>query len=391
MIELAPTLFLFGAFMLSLLGVFLYAIWRGDEEAQELWWWSAVFATAGAAALTYAFRNEAEWLSIIFGNALNMWSCGLLWTGVVVFVEKPVRLPLALLGGAIWIAGLWRMGIHMRIAETAAISAVYEAAAAWELFRYNRIREQRLVSSRVTAWIIALQAALDFALAVAAPFLVVDNESFLTSPYLKARFLELSGFVAILGFLVATLSKERLAKRREVAAMIDPLTGLPNRRAFERAVERAKRSAPAPSTAVLVFDLDNFKYINDRFGHAEGDRVLAVFGATATRNTRSSDMLARIGGEEFVAILSPADRTSALAIAERIRSAFIHDAAHLADGAATVSVGVTVLEDATPDLAAMTRVADDALYRAKAEGRNRVIFAGAQRRGDAGILSVTAR
>lgn len=378
MIELAPTLFLFGAFMLSLLGVFLYAIWRGDEEAQELWWWSAVFATAGAAALTYAFRNEAEWLSIIFGNALNMWSCGLLWTGVVVFVEKPVRLPLALLGGAIWIAGLWRADLNMRIAETAAISAVYEAAAAWELFRYNQIREQRLVSSRVTAWIIALQAALDFALAVAAPFLVVDNESFLTSPYLKARFLELSGFVAILGFLVATLSKERLASRREVAALIDPLTGLPNRRAFDRAVERARRGATPRATAVLVFDLDNFKFINDRFGHAVGDRVLAAFGAAASRSIRANDLLARIGGEEFVAILSPADQTSALAIAERIRAVFVREAKHLADGAATVSVGVTVIEHETPDLAAMTRVADDALYRAKAEGRNRVIFAGEQ-------------
>ncbi|CAN2534961.1 hypothetical+protein [Methylocapsa aurea] len=375
MIALAPTLFLFGAFMLSLLGVFLYAIWRGDEEAEELWWWAAVFATAGASALCYAFRNEAEWLSVIFGNVLTLWSCGLLWTGVVVFVGKPARPLLAGLGAAIWAAGLWRADLHYRIAEISAVSAIYEAAAGAELFRYNRIQGQRLVSSQVTAWIIALQAALDAALVIGAPFLAVDEVSFIVSPYMKYRFLELSGFIAILGFLLAMLSKERLASRREIAAMIDPLTGLPNRRAFDRAVERAKRSAPAPATAVLVFDLDNFKYINDRFGHAVGDRVLAAFGATATRNVRSSDMLARIGGEEFVAILSPADRVSALTIAERIRSAFIRDAAHLADGAATVSVGVTVLEDEIPDLAAMTRIADDALYRAKAEGRNRVIFA----------------
>ncbi|OAI27983.1 diguanylate cyclase [Methylosinus sp. R-45379] len=378
MIALAPTLYLFGAFMLSLLGVFLYAIWRGDEEAEELWWWAAVFATAGASALCYAFRNEVEWLSIIFGNALTLWACGLLWTGILVFVGEPVRPLLALLGGVIWAAGLWRADIHFRISEISAISAIYEIAAAVELFRYNRIGGQRLVVSRVTAWIIALQAGIEFTLAIAAPFIAVDEASFLTSPYQKYRFLELSGFIAVLGFLLATLSKERLAKRREVAAMIDPLTGLPNRRAFDRAVERSKRSAPAPSTAVLVFDLDNFKYINDRFGHAEGDRVLAAFGATATRNTRANDMLARIGGEEFIAILSPADRTSALVIAERIRSAFIRDAAHLADGAATVSVGVTVLENAQPDLAVMTRVADDALYRAKAEGRNRVIFASVQ-------------
>lgn len=389
MIALAPTLYLFGAFVLSMLGVFLHLIGHGDEEAPELSWWSAVFATAGASALSYAFRNEADWLSIIFGNALTLWSCGLLWAGVIVFVEKTVRLPLALLGGVIWIAGLWRAELHLRIAEISAMSAIYEAAAARELFLYNQIHGRRLVSSRVTAWIVALQAGLDFALAIAAPSIAVDEESILASPYLKFRFLELSGFIAILGFFLATLSKERLASRREIAALIDPLTGLPNRRAFERAVERAKHAATPRGAAVLVFDLDNFKYINDRFGHAAGDRVLAAFGAAAARNVRSSDMLARIGGEEFVAILSPVDRSSALAIAERIRAAFIREAAHLAEGAATVSVGVAVTEHEAPDFAAMTRIADDALYRAKAEGRNRVVFAGDGRKMKLGALSAS--
>ncbi len=163
--------------------------------------------------------------------------------GVVVFVGKPARPLLAGLGAAIWAAGLWRADLHYRIAEISAVSAIYEAAAGAELFRYNRIQGQRLVSSQVTAWIIALQAALDAALVIGAPFLAVDEVSFIVSPYMKYRFLELSGFIAILGFLLAMLSKERLASRREIAAMIDPLTGLPNRRAFDRAVERAKRSA----------------------------------------------------------------------------------------------------------------------------------------------------
>ena len=137
-----------------------------------------------------------------------------------------------------------------------------------------------------------------------------------------------------------------------------------------------KHASRKDTAALLVFDLDNFKEINDRFGHPEGDRVLVAFGETATRNIRSGDILARIGGEEFAALLRPVDRETALAIAERIRAAFIEDTSYLAGGLATVSVGVAVVENCLPDLREMTATADAALYRAKAAGRNRVVFAG---------------
>lgn len=376
MISLAPTLFLFSAVMLALLSLFMFAISRHDSEASELSWWTLAFVMACGSTICFAFRNEIAWLSIVAGNALILWACGFLWMGVAAFVGSKAHPLAALLGGLVWLAGLWTADIHLRVAAVAAVAGTYEAMAARALFDYERRQKEGLVSTRAVALTIAFQACVETAIAISASFLDIEAERFTDSAYLKCRFLEFTGFAAALGFTLTSLSKERLARRREIAATVDPLTGVANRRGFDQAVERATRSASGPrSAAVLVFDLDNFKDINDRFGHAVGDRVLTAFGETAKRNIRGGDMLARIGGEEFAALLSPADRRSALAVAERIRSAFVKDAAHLADGAATVSVGVAVVEGTSPNFAAMTRAADDALYRAKAEGRNRVIFA----------------
>jgi diguanylate cyclase (GGDEF)-like protein len=363
--------------MLLLLSTFSYFIWRSDEEAKELRWWTAAFVMAGSSAFCSAFRNQIEMLSIILGNALMLWSYGFLWTGAAVFADRPLRPRLALLGGVVWLSGLWTLDIHLRTAAVAAIAAIYEIMTAYELFSYDRDQNGRLVLARVAAWATALQAGLDVILAVSAPFLKIEAAHFTSSSFSKYRWLELSCYTAVLGFALIALSKERLASRREIAAMSDPLTGVANRRAFDRAIERATKSATTKQTsAVLVCDLDNFKHINDRFGHAVGDRVLTVFGEIATRHIRASDTLARIGGEEFAALLCPADRKIALAVAERIRLGFIEESSFLAEGQATVSIGVALVEGRAPDYWATTRAADAALYQAKATGRNRVVFAG---------------
>jgi diguanylate cyclase (GGDEF)-like protein len=158
------------------------------------------------------------------------------------------------------------------------------------------------------------------------------------------------------------------------AASTDHLTGLLNRRALmdnatQLCTRQAKRKEPV---AVLMFDLDHFKSINDRFGHHVGDEVLRLFGAVARANMRASDLIGRLGGEEFFALL-PGTISDAAIVAERVRAAFEVAAVSVGgcDAGATVSTGVASGAPGT-DVTALLIRSDAALYRAKAKGRNRV-------------------
>jgi diguanylate cyclase (GGDEF)-like protein len=129
---------------------------------------------------------------------------------------------------------------------------------------------------------------------------------------------------------------------------------------------------------VLFLDLDRFKSINDRYGHALGDRVLQALAATVKSVIRSSDFICRLGGEEFAVVLYGAPRENAVAIAERIRLAFAERAAVIEGEpvAATVSIGLTFHDGPIVDLSELLWKADQAMYRAKERGRNRVELLG---------------
>ncbi|HKR46422.1 MAG TPA: diguanylate cyclase [Paraburkholderia sp.] len=185
------------------------------------------------------------------------------------------------------------------------------------------------------------------------------------------------------------------SSRLETLARSDPLTGLANRRRFqevfdetlERAAREGGEAASAPAMAMLMLDIDYFKRVNDRFGHAAGDRVLAIFAEILRNNLRSAEMPARVGGEEFAALLPGADLTAAAGVAERIRQAVethAADSAHVASVpgeavnpdaiAFTVSIGVAASPaDCPAHYEALMQVADRRLYAAKTGGRNRVV------------------
>jgi diguanylate cyclase (GGDEF)-like protein len=164
----------------------------------------------------------------------------------------------------------------------------------------------------------------------------------------------------------------------------DPLTGLRNRHGFERALEQALayvRRYKTPAALVYV-DLDRFKPINDRHGHAAGDAVLTSLARTARGVLRDSDMAGRLGGEEFGLLLPHADDALARGIAERLRQAIAAVAAPLPGGGElhfTVSVGAATLEPGDADLAALLARADAAMYQAKRAGRNGVSAAPVRR------------
>jgi len=177
-------------------------------------------------------------------------------------------------------------------------------------------------------------------------------------------------------FILLAMAKERTELRHRTAAMVDSLTGIANRRAFlQEANVLAKRHIGNPRpTAVLVIDLDHFKSINDRFGHAVGDHVLSIFADAARKSMRGTDLIGRLGGEEFAAMLIDTSRDKAVTVAERIRESFAQMAQDV-DGrpvCATVSIGVVHCLEAALDLPELLAQADQALYYAKERGRNRV-------------------
>jgi diguanylate cyclase (GGDEF)-like protein len=171
----------------------------------------------------------------------------------------------------------------------------------------------------------------------------------------------------------------RLVIRLRYLSMHDTLTRLLNRRGFEEALrtERQRERRDGTPHAVLLVDIDHFKRINDTHGHAAGDAVLVSVAQRLRAELRAIDRIGRVGGEEFAVLLPGTPTESAIAAAERLRAA-VSGEPHAVVGhavAVTVSIGVAEMRHIEPDAAAAWQRADTALYRAKSEGRDRVIQA----------------
>jgi diguanylate cyclase (GGDEF)-like protein len=252
------------------------------------------------------------------------------------------------------------------------ITATYALLSAWELCHP---RDKGLISRWPT-----------FGLAVGhAGFLLgrIPLASSLTFPLVmvgwQGTIISVFAFEALfvtfcLAFLRVNMSKERAELEQRRAALTDSLTGIPNRRAFfdvgqpllERLLDDRR---PA---ALLLFDLDRFKEVNDTAGHQTGDRVLKAFADLVATSIRPGDLFGRLGGEEFAGLLVNVSMAEALQAAERLRQAFEVMRVPGLDVKPTVSVGVAMTTEAGRDLTALLATADRALYRAKADGRNRV-------------------
>jgi len=186
--------------------------------------------------------------------------------------------------------------------------------------------------------------------------------------------------ILLAGLLCLLISLQRrsaygLEQELDLKASIDPLTGVANRRALEERIaqEEARRARGHFPMSLLLIDLDHFKRVNDRYGHQTGDLVLREVTARCRRELREIDLLARIGGEEFVVLLPQADLAAATGAAERLR-ACIADRPIAVKGIeipVTISIGGTEYHPGESFDEAFLR-ADAAVYRAKEAGRNRV-------------------
>jgi diguanylate cyclase (GGDEF)-like protein len=178
--------------------------------------------------------------------------------------------------------------------------------------------------------------------------------------------------------LSAALARAFAFEEAENQANVDALTGLPNRRYLEELLSSAApRRRSGDRIGALMIDLDRFKQLNDRYGHATGDRVLRAVGEQISNAVRADDTPARYGGEEFAVVLRRATRDQAVEVAERIRAqiAEIPPSEMGIDDRITVSVGIAVGDARATNVAALLIAADSALYTAKRQGRNRVVMA----------------
>jgi diguanylate cyclase (GGDEF)-like protein len=377
------TLFMVTMHVEIILGLLLFFAWAQNFSKRALaWWGSAHLMRAVSIMLLGQYGSVPDSLSIDLGNAILFGSFALTWSGARVFDRRNPELALTLAGPAIWILAcrmnVFADSVEFRILLGSGIVTAYTWAAAFEFWRG---RAEALISRWPAIFMLFAHGALFLLRTPISAASQVPTSALAMSGWLELLSLEALLFTISIAFILLAMAKERTEYRHRAAAWTDPLTGVANRRGFldQAAVSRRPGTVNQP-TAVLLFDLDHFKTINDRYGHAVGDRTLQIFADVAKAHIGDAGAIGRWGGDEFVALLPNTSREIAATVAERIRAALEDSAADI-DGhlvGATISTGMAFSSNGALELPTMLLQADQALYRAKSAGRNRLAIAGAE-------------
>jgi diguanylate cyclase (GGDEF)-like protein len=376
------TLFMVTIYVEAILGLLLLFAWAQNTAITAVCWWGFAHLIRAASVVLFGFYGTVpDLISIDLANALLFTAFAVTWTGARVFDGRPVEPVYLVTGAVLWLL-ICRLPVLADAVQTRAMiaSAIITAYTWLAAYEFWRGRGEPLVSRWPAIFMLFAHGAL-FLLRTPLVTLLPwsPTNSMLGSVWLTILSFEGLLFTISVAFILLAMAKERAELRHRTAAMLDPLTGIANRRSFlQDASQLAKRHSGNPRpTAVLLIDLDHFKSINDRFGHALGDRVLEIFTQAARQALRASDLLGRLGGEEFAAVLYDTSRDKAMTVAERIRTAFAQ-AAREVDGrpvGATLSIGLAYCEAAALDVPELLAQSDQALYFAKENGRNRVELA----------------
>jgi diguanylate cyclase (GGDEF)-like protein len=368
------TLYLVATMVAAMLGTMLLFFGRQENIPALKWWGTAYLLGAASVALwTLGGNRLGDMLSLAL-SAVGFMACGMVWNASRVFHGRKPNLPGLVLGAIAWIAAVTTVAPEasaMRITVGAGIVAIYTALTAAELWSERR----RTLQKRWPA--IVVPALHGFVLML--PILLGDllhrhEEIFSGSIWVTVFSIELVLYAVGTVFVIFMLVSERTVTVHRTAASMDPLTGMFNRRGFVEATSRVierEANAGRPVT-VLIFDIDHFKSINDRFGHPAGDEILKLFATVVVNTLRISDLSGRIGGEEFAALL-PCSLEEGVIAAERVREAFAASGIAVEEGPVDTSVSIGVAGGpAGTELEVLLAAADTALYQAKRGGRNRV-------------------
>ena len=370
------TLFVVAACITGLLGALLLFAWA-KNRIPALAWWGAAYLIGVFSIIAWSLEGlVSPPLPIGVANAVLFIAFGTMWNAARVFHGRLVLVSALIGGAAVWLLACLFVDFAQRptarIVLSSAIVASYTLVTATELWRERR----KTLRHRWPAVFIPILYAAVFLFSIPLTNLLPGGRATakLSSGWVALLVLETMLYAVGTAFIVLVLATERTLRIHKDAALTDELTGLFNRRGVLQAAQGLilQQARKGEAISALMFDLDHFKSINDRFGHAIGDQTLHLFAATAAASMRASDIVGRFGGEEFAALL-PGNLADAKMVAERVRSAFQTGAGTVAgcNLNATVSVGAASGPPGT-DIVALLAAADAALYRAKANGRNRI-------------------
>jgi diguanylate cyclase (GGDEF)-like protein len=371
-----PTVAFVSVCIVALLGLLLILAWQQQRDARALAWWGVAYLIGASSLALWAAPNPWFIVPNELPFAMIFIACGMIWNGVRLFRGRQLLPTAAFAGAIIWLVlcrlPIFPEGSPERIGLGVLVVSVYTFFIGFELSRERR----KSLQSRTAAAIVPCLHAAIFLMPLGIRAFAPD---IIASSWLTVFALETIVYAVGTAFIVLLMVKDRHVRYYRHAAATDFLTGLLNRRAFlESALRLCAEKSNRPIT-LLIFDLDHFKSINDKYGHLVGDEVLRVFARVARRSMRATDIIGRIGGEEFAAIVDE-PMELALPIAERVRACFQISGVQVMDRpvGATVSIGAATSHELVTNIDALIAQADAALYRAKGAGRNRLRTADAE-------------
>jgi diguanylate cyclase (GGDEF)-like protein len=378
----ARTLVLFATLIGIVLAVAMLVLRRGlPVSVKGVTAWAIAMLLQAGGALAVGLRSLLpDPMLLPLGNTLVVGGYLMQFVAVMRYLDRPYRTePLWAALAAVYATTLWfTAGVDSFPARTTAFGSVSAAVLCIVAFELFRGAPDRSVATRFTAFVLTAIAVVMVARVAYTLSLGRDARTLFSGDPVQLGFV--ATFVALgigsaMGFMLMIAEKLRSELAR--LATLDPLTGVYNRRTFAdlagREISRASRLGT--ELALVMIDLDHFKSVNDRFGHAAGDDVLREFVAIARRGLRRPDLIGRYGGEEFCILLPDTSRLEAVQVAQRLRGAVEHAEVMVRDAATrfTVSVGIAHSDRTGLDLDTLLREADLALYRAKSLGRNQVV------------------
>jgi diguanylate cyclase (GGDEF)-like protein len=368
------TLYLFATMVAGMLGAMLVFFGRQENIPALKWWGTAYLLGATSVAIWTIGGSKLGDPLVLALNAVGFVACGMVWNAARVFLGRKPNLPGLLFGAIAWVGtavALPGLNPAMRLTMGAAIVAIYAALTASELWSERRRTMQKRWP---TIAVPVMHGGVLMLPILLGNIFRPHDETFGSSIWVTAFSIELVLYAIGTVFVIFMLVSDRAVTVHKTAASVDPLSGMLNRRGFSEASARVieREAAAERPVTVLIFDIDHFKSINDRFGHPAGDEILKLFSTVVVSNLRISDLSGRIGGEEFAALLA-CPLEEGVIVAERVREAFEASGITCEAGPVdtTVSIGVAGGPAGT-ELEVLLAAADTALYQAKRSGRNRV-------------------